>query len=241
MQSDVRPDSAPARSTRIDLAYTQLKSLIVSGRISPGTRIVETKVAERLGVSRTPVRSAVHRLYQEGYLHAQTGGTLTKLIVAPLTVDDARDLFEIVGGIEGIAGRRAAVLPAAQRTRITEDLREFDRALMALVRESTGPSAAAGAYEIFTQFHHRYVSTAGGERLIALHQSVKPQADRYRRLYSTALVDVVPASVAEHGRIIDAMEAGDPDATQLAIETNWRNAAERMADVIEALGERGSW
>jgi hypothetical protein len=37
------------------------------------------------------------------------------------------------------------------------------------------------------------------------------------------------------------MEAGDPDATQQAIETNWRNAAERMADVIEALGERGSW
>jgi len=47
--------------------------------------------------------------------------------------------------------------------------------------------------------------------------------------------------VAEHEVIVAAIGAGDPDPTQAAVETNWRNAARRLAKVIDTLGERGSW
>jgi len=59
---------------RPDMVYRELRELIVSGRLAPGTRLVETMVADRLGVSRTPVRSAFQRLQQEGYAVAANEG-----------------------------------------------------------------------------------------------------------------------------------------------------------------------
>jgi DNA-binding GntR family transcriptional regulator len=227
------------RKTRIDQAYTHLRSLIVAGRLSPGNRVVETTVARRLGISRTPVRSAIHRLQREGYLVAEEGGQLARLVVAPLTMQDARDLFEVLGGIEGIAARRAATLDISARRSIAEVLRGIDHQLLEIAAKR--PPEPTRAYELFTQFHRHYVTVAGGARLRALHEAVKPQADRYRRLYSAALMDAVPLSVEEHTDIIRAIEDGDRDAAQRAVEVNWRNAADRMVDVIDALGERGSW
>jgi len=90
-------------------------------------------------------------------------------------------------------------------------------------------------------FHRMYVEAAAGPRLLALHDAIKPQAERYERLYISALMDEIQTSVAEHAAIIAGIEAGDGRAAQLAVETNWRNAAERLARVIESMGERGSW
>jgi DNA-binding GntR family transcriptional regulator len=80
-----------------------------------------------------------------------------------------------------------------------------------------------------------------GPRLIALHDSVKPQAERYIRMYISMLTSDIRASVAEHEQMIDAIEAGLPDDAQAAVQTNWRHAADRIARVIEVAGERGSW
>src|SRR3989442_1408654 len=112
-----RPSGAAprvVRGDRIPRAYHQLRELIVSGRLAPGSRIIESDIAERLGVSRTPVRSALHRLQQEGYIAGIGRGNEPRLSVAPLTQDDARDLFAIIGAIEEIAaggaeGARRAV------------------------------------------------------------------------------------------------------------------------------------
>src|SRR5205085_315994 len=80
----------------------------VWGRLAPGSRVIESDIAERLGVSRTPVRSALHRLQQEGYIVGVGRGSEQRLTVAPLTQDDARDLFAIIGAIEGLAAQHAA-------------------------------------------------------------------------------------------------------------------------------------
>ena len=77
---------------RPDMVYRELRELIVSGRLAPGTRLVETIAARRLGVSRTPVRSAFHRLQREGYaVAANEGDERQRLVVAPITADDAAD------------------------------------------------------------------------------------------------------------------------------------------------------
>jgi DNA-binding GntR family transcriptional regulator len=70
---------------------------------------------------------------------------------------------------------------------------------------------------------------------------VKPQAERYIRLYVNALVDRIADSIVEHEAIIDAIRQGDAERTERAVLHNWRNAAERFSEVIARIGERGNW
>src|SRR6266508_2983116 len=127
-----RPSAAApraARGDRIARAYERLRELIVSGRLAPGSRIIESDIAERLGVSRTPARSALHRLQQEGYITGVARGTEPRLTVAPLTQDDARDLFAIIGAIEALAAQHVAGLERPERGRLVVKLRQLNGAL----------------------------------------------------------------------------------------------------------------
>jgi DNA-binding GntR family transcriptional regulator len=231
--------SAAGRGESVGRAYAQLRELIVRGRLAPGTRIVESDVAARLGVSRTPARSALHRLQQEGYIVGGDGGREQRLVVAPLTQGDARELFHIVGQLEALAAREAAELPTPARSALTARLRTLNEEL-GRAAHATRPDAMR-IFELDTAFHHAYVEGAGGPRLLALHDAIKPQSERYVRLYISSLVDEIDTSVAEHAAIIRHIEAGTPLQAQAAVDTNWRNAAVRLGRVIEALGERGSW
>src|SRR5918992_386885 len=127
--------AGPGRGESVARAYDQLRELIVWGRLAPGSRIVESEIADRLGVSRTPARSALHRLQQEGYVIAVNRGKERRLIVAPLTQDDARELFHIVGQLEGLAARSAAELPPTRRAEVAARLRELNRELGDVARK----------------------------------------------------------------------------------------------------------
>jgi DNA-binding GntR family transcriptional regulator len=70
---------------------------------------------------------------------------------------------------------------------------------------------------------------------------VKPQAERYIRMYISMLTGDIKTSVDEHDVIIDAIDEGRSGDAQTAVEVNWRHAAERLSKVIEKAGERGSW
>ncbi len=214
---------------RVAAAYAQLRELIVSGRLPPGARLVETQLAKRLGFSRTPIRGALRLLAREGYITVE-GQERRRMRVAPLTLQDARELFELVGAVEGLGARAAAGLPERKRARLAAELRGFDEALLAAAARD--PVDPAEIFELFTRFHLRYMEAAAGPRLRALHDAIKPQAVRYRRLYSTMPQGRVAASVAEHARIIEAIERGDGEAARAAVEANWCNAAERIASSI---------
>lgn len=223
------------RSTEV---YEELRGLIVRGAMAPGTRVVETDVAERLGVSRTPVRAAIQQLEHEGYI-ITSGSGRSRSTVAPLTRQDSRELFYIIGEVEGLAARWAAQLDAPARETVVASLREVNGRLAA----ATEP-ARPDQDLIFTldgMFHRTYVEAGAGPRLLALHDAIKPQADRYTRVYINALVDEIPTSVDEHDRIVHAVATGQADEAQAATQTNWRNAARRLAQVIDRRGERGSW
>lgn len=227
------------RGDRIARAYEQLRELIVWGRLAPGSRIIESDIAERLGVSRTPVRSALHRLQQEGYIAGIGRQKEQRLVIAPLTQDDARELFEIVGALEGLAARGAAELGDAPRATLVADLRQLNDKLAETAKASRPEPIRI--FDLDTSFHRRYVEAGAGPRLLALHDAVKPQAERYIRLYTSALVDEIGRSVTEHETIIERIAAGSADGAQRAVERNWRNAAGRLSRVIATLGERGSW
>lgn len=225
---------------RPDMVYRELRELIVSGRLAPGTRLVETLAAQRLGVSRTPVRSAFHRLQREGYaVPASEGVERQRLVVAPITADDAADLFHIVGELEGLAGYYAAGIDLKRRKRFVKELEKLNNEM--LVESQAERMDNHKVFQLDASFHRRYVVEASPPRLLALHDAIKPQAERYARLYVSALTDVLDLSVAEHSEIIRAIEQGDANKAQRAIQTNWRNAAQRVGALISEWGESGGW
>jgi len=230
--------SADERLDNVSRAYHDLRSVIVWGQLPPGSRISERVIAERLGLSRTPVRSALHRLEQEGFVASSGRGRERRLIVAPLTMDDGQELFHIVGHLEGLAARTAAGLPAARRKELAARMRELNRELAA---QSRARGAAARFFELDLHFHEAFVHHVVGPRLLTLHRAIKPQCERYTRLYVSVLLDELPTSVKEHEVIASSIARGDPDAAQAAVETNWNNAATRLARIISQHGERGSW
>lgn len=238
----VDSEVGPTESGRGDVVaktYERLREFIVRGQLAPGSRVVESDIAARLGVSRTPARSALHRLQQEGYIVSGDGARDNRLVIAPLTQEDARELFLIIGLLEGLAAREAAELPAKKRSDLVHDLRQLNKDLS---EEAGCPRPdQLRLFALDTSFHRQYVIAAAGKRLMSLHDAIKPQGERYIRLYISSLSDEIATSVKEHAAIIAQIEKGDSLAAQSAVDKNWRNAASRLKNVIDALGERGSW
>src|SRR5438105_1497702 len=107
--------SAAPHGSRPDQVYARLRDLIVQGSLAPGSRIVETEIASRLGVSRTPVREALQRLQQEGFVNGAPGAQQSRLTVVPLTRDDVHEQLDVVGALEGLGARRSASTDVAER------------------------------------------------------------------------------------------------------------------------------
>ena len=231
------PGKARKRA-RPQQVYERLRELIIDGRLAPGARIVETDVAARLGVSRTPVRGALQRLQQEGFVVDSPTLQQTRPTVAPLTSEDARELFLLVGALEGLAAHRAALGTQPQRTALAASLADINEAFASAAAAKRPDHGRI--FELDEQFHHRYM-IAAGPRVLAIHATVKPQAERYERLYVSMLEAELQTSVVEHRAIVRAIRTGNAPGARAAVETNWRNAAERLAAVVAASGERGSW
>jgi DNA-binding GntR family transcriptional regulator len=228
---------ATPRGALVGQAFERLRDLIVTGRIAPGALIIETETAAQLGVQRSHLRLALLRLAQMGFVETTARGAYSRTRVTPLTMDDAVELFSVVGALEGIAARAAAALPEPAREALASDLTRINADLLAASRAK--PPAYQRTNDLDLAFHRCYVERAGGPRVRTLYDSVKPQADRYERLYTSALLDQIALSVAEHAAIIAAIAKGDADAAERAAEMNWRNAAERLRAVIATSGERG--
>jgi len=222
----------------VSRVYTELRALIVSGQLPPGARVAERAAVARMGLSRTPVRSALHRLQQEGFVASVGRAGDQRLIVTPLTRGDGHEVFLVVGHLEGLAARQAALLRADRRRKLVQRLRAANKDL---ARASRAKATPARLFDLDVAFHEAYVDGVAGPRVVALHRAIKPQCERYARLYINVLLDELPTSVHEHEAIASAIAKGDPRAAQRAVETNWHNAADRLASAIEEVGERGIW
>jgi DNA-binding GntR family transcriptional regulator len=218
--------------------YNELRSLIIAGQLPPGARVAERAVVARMGMSRTPVRSALHRLQQEGLVASVGRAGDQRLIVTPLTRGDGHEVFLIVGHLEGLAAREAASLPAEPRKQLVRELRGVNKQLAVASKSKAQP---ATLFALDLKFHATYVEGVAGPRVVVLHRAIKPQCERYARLYVNVLLDELPTSVKEHDAITAAIAKGDPRAAQHAVETNWHNAADRLSRVISEHGERGAW
>jgi DNA-binding GntR family transcriptional regulator len=225
--------------TSVDTAFQRVRDLIVHGNLAPGSWIVEGDLCDHLNMSRTPVRGALYLLQREGYILESRNGAKSRMIVAPLTKEDANELYPIIGRIEGLAGRRVAALPQAERDVLALELKQINGKLARIAQDRTynGP----GIFDLDHEFHRLLVNAGSGPRLATLHRAIEPQTERYWRLYASSIINELHVSISEHDEIVSAVLQGDPDRLERALCTNWENGCKRLARVIEMFGERGSW
>ena len=190
-------------------------------------------------MSRTPVRGALYLLQREGYVIEYRNSSKSRMIVAPLTKEDASELYPIIGRIEGLSGRRAAALPQRERDELVTKLTRVNEKLQKIARErgNNGPDI----FDLDHEFHRLVLAAGSGPRLTALHRAIEPQTERYWRLYASSIISELHISVQEHEEIIEALGDGDADRLERALFTNWENGCKRLAKVIDIYGERGSW
>lgn len=243
MSSGERPGSPgsdpPAAEDRELETYRTLRQLIVQGQLAPGSRISERELAKRLGVSRTPVRAAIQRLRQEGYIVSTGNGKRSGSTVAPLTREDARELLYILGTLEALAASHCAEADEDVRTELAEELEVVNATLREAARSD--PTDWQRVQVVDERFHAAYVEVGAGSRLRTFHEMVRPQKERYLRFYLDSLANEIETSIAEHEAIVEAIRRGDPEAAGEAVERTWKNGAERLARAIERRGEWGTF
>ncbi len=221
--------------------YERLRSLIVTGRIAPGTRLVEAEFAQRMAVSRTPVREAIRRLAHEGLAQVVKAGAKLQVAVAAATVVDLIDLFAIIGALEGVAGRGVERLGAAERTTLARALTVLNARFAKLApNRLRDPEKFFDSHDIF---HSTFVERCASKRLQQLIGAVRPQVKRYELLYATAVGKDFSASLREHRSIISALRSGSADRVEAAIRLNWANSAARLSAGLAsaAVGALGSY
>lgn len=225
--------------TSLLTAFQEIRELIVHGKMSPGTWIVEADLAERLNMSRTPVRGAIHWLQREGYVLEQRQVSKSRMVVAPLTKEDASELYLIIGRIEGIAGRGAAQMAEPKRIALSKELTAINDSLL---RIADGRGGHAGEiFDLDRSFHRLIIAAGAGSRLLTLHNAIEPQAERYWRLYASSIISNLHTSVKEHEDIIAGIISGNPTVVERGLQGNWQEGAQRLGRVIDIFGERGSW
>jgi DNA-binding GntR family transcriptional regulator len=225
--------------TSVGLAFQRVRDLIVHGNLAPGSWIVEGDLCDHMNMSRTPVRGALYLLQREGYVLEYRNGSKSRMIVAPLTKEDASELYPIIGRIEGLAGRRTAALPQEEREALAAQLTTINLRLDKIARERgyDGPVI----FDLDHEFHRLLLTAGSGPRLTAMHRAVEPQTERYWRLYASSIINELHVSVKEHEEIIVSLLEGNADRLERALFANWENGCVRLARVIEIFGERGSW
>jgi DNA-binding GntR family transcriptional regulator len=190
-----------------DWIHDALLGEIVEGALAPGARLVESKLAERLGVSRTPVREALFRLHQEGFVltHPRRGFS-----VKPLDEREARDLFPILATLEGLALSLSAPVAALD----VAELRRANKALAPLRRRPLEAIAAD------TAFHELLLRRCPNRSLLEMIDQVRRRLLRYEYEYM-ADESLIEVSMAQHAAIIDCIEAGDFAGAVRALEVNY--------------------
>jgi len=186
-----------------------LREQILSGEIGPGERLIEAKIAASIGTSRTPVREALHSLESEGLIQSiPRVGYRVKAI----TDQEAREIWEIRGLIEGLALRWAC-----EQAR-TELIRRLARNI-ALSEREVAKGALADFVDLDGQFHEIIATLSGGNRLLELSQSLRRNALRYR-LESLSLADTALRAIEGHKDILRAIEENDVEAASLAMRSH---------------------
>ena len=196
------------RATLSDEVYERLRDEIVKGLIRPNERLVEVDLAERLGVSRTPVRESLKRLSADGLIH----GGRHHLVVREHAPAEIREIYESRAALEGFAARLAA--QRASQDELDRIASFHERDVTKLVR-----SPREHIVDVNDGFHDAIIAAAANDRLLELIRHNREFYFNYRiaRMYTDG---EAAASLQGHTAILDALLARDADAAEEATRSH---------------------
>lgn len=185
-------------------AYTLILEAIDQGVYRPGDRLVESELADRFGVSRTPIREALQRLETQSLL-ARDGRSL---IVASLDHNQMAELYAVRTELEGLAARLAARHATEEEVRVLRDMVAEDQALL------NDPAALARANRRF----HKQIHLASHNRYLVQQLDLVYRSMALMATTSLAARGRGEIALAEHQAIVDAIGCRDEEAATKALK-----------------------
>lgn len=208
-----------ADAPHVERAYRDLKTAIVEGRYRPGASLSEVSLATEHGMSRTPIREGLARLWQEGYLDRVVGHGY---FVARVTVQQIHDTFDVRRLLEGAAAARAAELA-------TPD--DIDR----LRRLAPVPGAASQKYResesANVEFHLAIAACARNGLAAELIERCLAQVDRFMSL-GVSFGPFTENATESHLQIVDAIASHDGAAARARMESHLDWGSRLMKDAL---------
>ena len=206
-----------------EMVYSRLEEEILTGELACGTALGEIALAKRLGVSRTPIRGALHRLAEEGLVEISPNRGAT---VIGINVEDLIAIYRIRQRLEGLASSLAA-------KRITKEEIEKLTEAVELAEFYISKNDTEHIKELDTVFHS-IIYRASGSRFLArtlseLHRKIKSYRKR-----SLSVPGRLEKSESEHREILEAIKSGDADMADKLTSRHVERALENMLSAFEA-------
>ena len=205
-----------------DVVFNTLRQAIITGEFVPGERLMEIALANRLGVSRTPVREAIRKLELEGLvvMIPRKGAE-----VARITEKDLRDVLEVRSSLEELAAGLAT-------ERLDESSREKIQAALDNFREAIQTDDNPKIADCDVEFHDAVFEATQNKRLIQIINNLREQIYRYRLEY---VKDTVYHAVLlkEHEELVEAMFAGNKERAKEIMKRHIDNQEETVIKKIQ--------
>ena len=206
--------------------YDNLKQAIIRGKITPGEWLVESHIAQMLGISRTPVREAIHKLEREGLIERQPRGGFT---ILGLGRDDIEETFGIRSVLEGYAARLATVKHRSKELKALETkIEEFQVCL------NSGKLDVLP--KINTEFHDLLYALSKSPRLIHMINALRDQIFRFRQMI---LKDDKLAKISneDHIQMLKFMRKRDAEGVEMLVRDHILRGQD---EVLREFGKQGT-
>ncbi len=206
-----------------DVVFRSIRNAILKGELEPGERLMEQRLALKLGVSRTPVREAIHMLEKEGLAVTipRRGAQ-----VARMTEKDLEDVLEIREALDDLA-----VSTASKRVR-DEDIERLSK-IMVRFEKAVSQGGVREIAEADEEFHNEIYRIAGNPKLSVIVQNLKEQMYRYRYEYIKDKTDC-QVLIKEHKNIIKGLKEGDVNYVRQAMQEHLNNQIEGVRTAIRS-------
>lgn len=198
-------------------AYLKIRNWILDGTLAPGIQLRDKELAEELGVSRTPIREALLRLEEEGFVQTKPNRAT---LVTKIDFHSAFHLYSIVWTLERLALSQAFGSVTEPHVQMMVEANE-----RFLQKMKTRDRLAA--LEADYDFHSVYVKLSHNQELEKVISEIKQKLKRLDLYYFDKIKDAA-LSYEEHVQIIKALQDKDLDAALHAVENNWKNSFSRF-------------
>lgn len=189
------------------LVFENLKQAIVQGDLSPGTWLVESQIADAQGISRTPVREAIHKLERERFVERQPRGGF---IVLGLERDDIEETFGIRSVLEGYAARLAAIKHEPDELKpLDKKIDEFQKYL--------DKKQMAPLLKINTEFHDLLYGLSKSPKLIHMINGLGDQIYRFRQVILKE-EKLAKISNDDHRKMLELIRQRDADGVEKIVK-----------------------